>query len=133
MEKILALFSAEFHVLILNSNAVHKVDMRFIFKEGATSVTVLRCIWQTEWIMNSILSEGNSSVTLIPTRWSLEKQLSLLAGSLEELKSSFDNFLLQMEEAGWETSRLVLKIPKNSPFLSLSPSPDDWIRKVESA
>ncbi|KAI5069933.1 hypothetical protein GOP47_0014276 [Adiantum capillus-veneris] len=130
LEKLLALFSDELHVLILNSNAVHKVDMRVIFKEGATSVTVLRCIWQSEWIMKFILSKGNPSMALIPTRWTLDKQLSLLAGSLEELKSSFDDFLLQMEQAGWETSSLVLKIPKNAPFLILSTSPADSRRKL---
>eukprot|EP00250_Pteridium_aquilinum_P015410 c22564_g1_i1 orf=226-1887(-) len=122
LEEILGLFSDELHVLILKSHPLHKVDMHFIFKEGATNMTVLRCIWQAEWIMNSLVPEGSllSSMLSMPTSWTLSNQLSMLANSLKELRGSFGDFLLQMEQAGWETSRLVLKIPKDAPYLTVT-------------
>ncbi|KAH7430532.1 hypothetical protein KP509_08G002900 [Ceratopteris richardii] len=124
VKEIFDLFSDEQHVLLLSDNSSHKVDMHFIFKKGASNFTVLRCIWQAEWIMNSITSMSSSSISFASTittpKWTAQRRKSLLDYSLLELRNRFDDFLLELEQEGWNTSSLVVKVPKSAPFLSLS-------------
>lgn len=67
-------------------------------QEGATSLSVLRSVWQSYWLHQN----SNES----------DDVFSQLEQSLIELKDKFDDFLLQLEKSGWETNQLYLKVPK---------------------
>ncbi|KAK4480935.1 hypothetical protein RD792_011793 [Penstemon davidsonii] len=66
--------------------------------EGATSLSVLRSVWQSYWLHQN----WNNSVDMFEQ----------LGQSLIELNNKFDDFMLQIEEAGWNTNQISLKVPK---------------------
>lgn len=65
---------------------------------GATSVSVLRSVWQTYWLHEN---------------WNgVDNAFDQLTRSLSELENSFDNFLQQLDQTGWDTNEMNLKVPK---------------------
>ena len=66
---------------------------------GATSLSVLRSIWQAYWLHQNWKSEKN--------------KFNLLEQSLTELEGRFQNFMEQLEAAGWDTRQISLKVPKD--------------------
>ena len=50
----------------------------------------------------------------------LSNQMTILAKSLCELEINYREFVRKLEEAGWDTSSLVLRIPKDVPYLVVS-------------
>ncbi|KAK4480938.1 hypothetical protein RD792_011796, partial [Penstemon davidsonii] len=66
--------------------------------EGATSLSVLRSVWQSYWLHQN----WNNSADMFDQ----------LGQSLIELNNKFDDFMLQIEEAGWNTNQISLKVPK---------------------
>ena len=160
---LLDLYSNELHVLVLDSTEMQKVNIKILFKvifqidlkgifsrnylrdifsclskilvfqEGATSETILRSIWQAEWIMASIESQEDflSSMHKKEKASRLSNQMTILAKSLCELESKYREFVCKMEEAGWDTSILVLRIPKDVPYLVVStPSRSSEVKKT---
>lgn len=67
-------------------------------QEGATSLTVLRSVWQTYWLYQNLADDDNI--------------ISKLEESLDKLGTRFENFLQQLEEAGWDINLISLKVPK---------------------
>lgn len=69
-----------------------------LLQEGATSISVLRSVWQTYWLYQNWGWSNN-----------VEDQLKQ---SLFKLEDRFDDFLKQLESAGWDINQLNLKVPK---------------------
>lgn len=65
---------------------------------GATSISVLRSIWQTFWLSEYWESKGSVC--------------EQLANSLIELENRFDDFIQKLKGAKWDTQQLNLKVPK---------------------
>ncbi|XP_052299153.1 protein root UVB sensitive 5 isoform X2 [Citrus sinensis] len=65
---------------------------------GATSLSVLRSVWQVYWLHENRESFDNLS------DW--------LSHSLLVMEDRFDDFIQQLKGAGWNTHQLNLKVPK---------------------
>ncbi|XP_073034743.1 protein root UVB sensitive 5-like isoform X2 [Primulina eburnea] len=91
------LYAEEKYFLVLNQHQT-EFEVFVSFKEGATGVSVLRSVWQSYWLHQN---------------WS-ESDVAFhhLGQSLMELNTRFDDFLLQLEASGWDTSQIILKVPK---------------------
>lgn len=120
LQAILRLYMDEQHVLVLHSNVLKRMGMRIVFKEGATGTTILRSMWQVEWLMASTKSPTSIAGSMFSNSGSctLSNQMSILTSSLQELNSQFDSFLHEIEHTGWDTSKIVLKVPVDAPFLA---------------
>lgn len=68
------------------------------FQESATSMSVLRSLWQAHWLHKNLLRRN--------------EVLSWLEESLDALEHGFTDFLMQMEGAGWDQNQIILKVPK---------------------
>jgi len=66
---------------------------------GATSVSVLRSVWQTFWLSENWDSDVNIC--------------DQIANSLMELEERFEDFIQKLKDAEWDTQQLNLKVPKN--------------------
>ena len=65
---------------------------------GATSISVLRSVWQSYWLQENWCGSDDILVQL--------------EQSLSELEKSFDDFTQQIESAGWDLQKINLKVPK---------------------
>ncbi|KAF3777407.1 root UVB sensitive 5 protein [Nymphaea thermarum] len=72
--------------------------LSFCPKVGATSVTVLRSMWQAYWLLEHW--EGSSNA------------FHQLAESLSEVQERFDDFLKKLVDAGWDVKQINIKVPK---------------------
>jgi hypothetical protein len=64
----------------------------------ATSVSVLRSVWQTYWLHEN---------------WdSSEDVFHQLAQSILQMEDRFEDFIQQLNRAGWDTHQINLKVPK---------------------
>lgn len=97
VEALLKLYANEKYILVVNQQLD---DLKFYvsFKVGATSVSVLRSIWQTFWLSENWERKGNVC--------------DQLASSLMELENRFDDFIQKLKDAEWDTQQLNLKVPK---------------------
>ncbi|XP_045794757.1 protein root UVB sensitive 5 isoform X1 [Trifolium pratense] len=97
VESLLRLYANEKYILVVNQQVD---DLKFYvsFKVGATSVSVLRSIWQTFWLSENWEIKGNV--------------YDQLANSLMELENRFDDFIQKLKAAEWDTQQLNLKVPK---------------------
>ncbi|XP_073044516.1 protein root UVB sensitive 5-like [Primulina eburnea] len=94
---LLKLYAEENYLLVLNQQRT-EFEVFVSFKEGATSVSVLRSVWQSYWLHQN---------------WSKsDDAFHQLEQSLVELNARFDDFLLQLEASEWDTSQINLKVPK---------------------
>ncbi|KAH6769252.1 root UVB sensitive protein of unknown function [Perilla frutescens var. frutescens] len=97
MRILLKLYAEEKYFLVV-SQARTEFEVFVSFKEGATSLSVLRSVWQSYWLHQN---------------WSKSNDVfSQLEQSLIELNDRFDDFLLQLQSTGWETNQIYLKVPK---------------------
>ncbi|KAL3536515.1 hypothetical protein ACH5RR_004976 [Cinchona calisaya] len=95
---LLKLYTKEKYILVVNHVKLRELEVFVSFKEGATSLSVLRSVWQTYWLYQN-------------WGWSNNVQ-DQLEQSLSKLEERFDDFVQQLETSGWDTSRLNLKVPK---------------------
>ena len=58
----------------------------------------MRSVWQTFWLSEK--SDGKNNVC------------DQLASSLVELENRFEDFMRKLNEVGWDTQQLNLKVPK---------------------
>lgn len=65
---------------------------------GATSLSVLRSVWQTYWVSENW--DNNVNVC------------DQIANSLMELEERFEDFIQKLKDAKWDTQQLNLKVPK---------------------
>ncbi|XP_014514546.1 protein root UVB sensitive 5 isoform X4 [Vigna radiata var. radiata] len=98
VEALLKLYASEKYILMVNQQPE---DLRFYvsFKVGATSVSVLRSVWQTFWLNENWDSDVNIS--------------DQIANSLMQLEEKFEDFIQKLKDAEWDTQQLNLKVPKN--------------------
>jgi len=79
-------------------------------------MTVLRSIWQTYWLyVNGELFNDTDHLALsskenVPDKDSCHLTNNLMK-SLLKLDENFDDFLYQVENAGWDVKQLALKVP----------------------
>ncbi|XP_047148043.1 protein root UVB sensitive 5 isoform X2 [Vigna umbellata] len=98
VEALLKLYASEKYILMVNQKPE---DLRFYvsFKIGATSVSVLRSVWQTFWLSENWDSDVNIC--------------DQIANSLLQLEEKFEDFIQKLKDAEWDTQQLNLKVPKN--------------------
>ncbi|XP_047983768.1 protein root UVB sensitive 5 isoform X1 [Salvia hispanica] len=104
---LLKLYTKEKYFLVVNQPGT-EFEIFVSFKEGATSVSVLRSVWQSYWLHQN--------------RSKSDDVLSQLEQSLIALNDTFDDFLLQLERTGWETNQMYLKVPKEISIQEQSPA-----------
>ncbi|KAF8397298.1 hypothetical protein HHK36_016211 [Tetracentron sinense] len=112
LKELLNLYAKEKYILIVNQHQERDFEVFVSFKVGATSLSVLRCIWQSYWLHE----HGEALVSVFDK----------LEQSLLELKERFDNFLQQLEGAGWDAYQLKLKVPKEHFIEEVDPIASDW-------
>lgn len=80
------------------------VTQNFLFYQqvGATSISVLRSIWQSYWLHEN--------------GWGSDDIHVQLEQSLVELGNSFGDFTQQLSSAGWDLQNINLKVPKQHSF-----------------
>ncbi|CAL1378793.1 unnamed protein product [Linum trigynum] len=97
VKALMRVYEKEQYLLMANRQT-KDLEVFVSFKVGATSMSVLRSVWQTYWLH---------------VNW---EQHSLdvfyqLAKSHKEMETNFDNFLEQLGQAGWDTNQINLKVP----------------------
>ncbi|XP_048236292.1 protein root UVB sensitive 5 isoform X3 [Ricinus communis] len=97
VKTLLKLYTKENYLLVVNQQ---KGDFEVFvsFKVGATSMSALRSVWQTYWLHENWKSSTNV--------------LDKLAQSLLEMEVKFEDFVQQLEVAGWNTHQINLKVPR---------------------
>ncbi|KAK2656823.1 hypothetical protein Ddye_009875 [Dipteronia dyeriana] len=106
VKTFLRIYAEEKYILTMNQQA-RNFEIFISFKVEATSVSVLRSVWQTYW-----LHEKSESVNDL---------FDNLSQSLLEMEDRFEDFLEQLDAAGWDTLQLNLKVPKEISIDELSP------------
>ncbi|KAK4834582.1 hypothetical protein QYF36_025162 [Acer negundo] len=106
VKTLLRIYAKEKYILTMNQLA-RNFEIYISFKVEATSVSVLRSLWQTYW-----LHEKSESVNDL---------FDNLSQSLLEMEDRFEDFLKQLDAAGWDTHQLNLKVPKEISIDELSP------------
>ncbi|KAJ7544417.1 hypothetical protein O6H91_09G078500 [Diphasiastrum complanatum] len=122
--RLIDIYKNEQYILAICPDGLHGFEACVVFKEGATSITVLQSMWQAYWLLlpehskklqeliQSMLSPADKPVGSI-----FEEQKNSLITSLCEMKERFDSFLCELDEVGWDLSKLVVKIPSEAPIL----------------
>ncbi|KAI3474203.1 hypothetical protein Pfo_028991 [Paulownia fortunei] len=104
---LLKLYAEEKYFLVVNQLRT-EFEVFVSFKEGATSLSVFRSVWQSYWLH---------------LNWSKSDDVfSQLERSLIELNDRFDDFWLQLEEAGWDTTQINLKVQRKFQSRNIIPS-----------
>lgn len=98
VKMLIKLYAEEKYFLVVNL-AQKDFEIFVSFKEGATSLSVLRSLWQSYYLHQNWSSSADAF-----------NQLEL---SLIELKNGFDDFLLLVEEADWDINQITLRVPKD--------------------
>ncbi|XP_071722649.1 protein root UVB sensitive 5 isoform X2 [Rutidosis leptorrhynchoides] len=96
VKKLLELYAKEKYILVVNQEPFKDFETLVSFKDGATSLSVLRSIWQAYWLYNNRSSQDNL--------------FDQLKASLNELDHQFDNFLQQLKDIGWDINQISLKV-----------------------
>ncbi|KAL7195061.1 hypothetical protein ACSBR1_035304 [Camellia fascicularis] len=95
---LLRLYAKEKYILMVHKQQQIDFEVFVTFKVGATNLSVLRSIWQTYWLHQNWHSDADFC--------------NQLEHSLTELEDRFQNFMEQLEGAGWDTHEISLKVPK---------------------
>ncbi|KAK7294689.1 hypothetical protein RJT34_17580 [Clitoria ternatea] len=95
---LLKLYANEEYILMVNQQ-LEDLNFYISFKVGATSVSVLRSVWQTFWLSENWDSTGDVC--------------DQLANSLKELEERFEDFIQKLKDVEWDTQQLNLKVPKD--------------------
>jgi len=74
------------------------------FQESATSISVLRSLWQAHWLQENLQNQDDV--------------FSWLEASILALEHGFTDFLEQMERAGWDQNQIIVKVPKEPVLVS---------------
>ncbi|CAO2198910.1 unnamed protein product [Urochloa humidicola] len=104
VNRLLKLYNNEKYVLFVEQFGSREPTFLVAFKEAATSMTVLKSLWQAHWLQKH---QQNQDVVF-----------SWLEDSILALEDGFTDFLEQMERAGWDQNQIILKVPKE-PILML--------------
>ncbi|XP_031485183.1 protein root UVB sensitive 5 isoform X2 [Nymphaea colorata] len=99
LKALLELYDGEDYILSMSHRqSVEELKILVSFKVGATSVTVLRSMWQAYWLLEHWEGSNNA--------------FHQLAESLSEVQERFDDFLKKLVDAGWDVKQINIKVPK---------------------
>ncbi|KAL8237249.1 hypothetical protein R6Q59_018330 [Mikania micrantha] len=96
VKKLLELYAKEKYILVMNQQPFKDFEILVSFKDGATSLSVLRSIWQAYWVYKNQRRQ--------------EYTFDQLKDSLQELDHKFDRFLQQLKDVGWDINYINLKV-----------------------
>lgn len=97
LKTLLRLYAREKYILVVNQQRID-FEVFVSFKVGATSVSVLRSVWQTYWL------HENLNVS--------EDIFDQLAKSLSMMDERFNEFIQQLDKGGWDIHQINLRVPK---------------------
>ncbi|XP_022767717.1 protein root UVB sensitive 5 isoform X2 [Durio zibethinus] len=97
LKTIVRIYEREKYILVVNQRQ-KDFEVFVSFKVGATSVSVLRSVWQTYWLHENLNVSANI--------------FDQLAKSLSEMDDRFEEFIQQLGKAGWDTHQINLRVPK---------------------
>ncbi|XWS59956.1 hypothetical protein CRYUN_Cryun08bG0166800 [Craigia yunnanensis] len=97
LKTLLRIYAREKYILVVNQQR-KDFEVFVSFKVGATTVSVLRSVWQTYWLHEKL----NVS----------ENIFDQLAKSLSEMDDRFEEFIQLLDKAGWDTHQINLRVPK---------------------
>lgn len=106
IKQLLHMYKEEKYFLVVNQQMPTNFQVFVSFKEGATSLSVFRSVWQAYWLYQN-------------WGWS-DNIFDRLEQSLVELRDRFPDLLQQLTDAGWDTNNLSLKVPKEMSINELS-------------
>ncbi|KAK7339870.1 hypothetical protein VNO77_20556 [Canavalia gladiata] len=106
VDALLKLYANEKYILMVNQQP-EGLKFYVSFKVGATSVSVLRSVWQTFWLNENWDSNGDVC--------------DQLANSLMELEDRFEDFIQKLKDGEWDTEQLNLKVPKEISIDDINP------------
>ncbi|XP_062191891.1 protein root UVB sensitive 5 isoform X2 [Phragmites australis] len=104
VNRLLKLYRNERYILFVEQFESREPTFLVTFKESATSMSVLRSLWQAHWLHNNQSRQ--------------DEVFSWLEESLVALEHEFPDFLKQMEGAGWDQNQIILKVPKEPVLVS---------------
>ncbi|KAI3890441.1 hypothetical protein MKX03_005900 [Papaver bracteatum] len=99
VKALLELYKGEQYILVVNQQLQTEFQVFISFKVNATGLSVLRSIWQTYWLHEHWQGRESKNV------------FDQLQESTSKLDARFDDFLKQLEEAGWDVKQIKLKVP----------------------
>ncbi|KAI4338901.1 hypothetical protein MLD38_023908 [Melastoma candidum] len=97
VKSLLKLYGKERYILTIRTDG-KDWEILIAFKVNATSLSVLRAVWQASWLYEN--------------RESSDEVFGQLERSLSELENRFDDFLRQSHEVGWNIDQIKIKVPK---------------------
>ncbi|RLM93402.1 protein root UVB sensitive 5 [Panicum miliaceum] len=104
VDRLLKLYKNEKYVLFVEQFGSREPKFLVAFKESATSISVLRSLWQAHWLQKNLQNQDDV--------------FSWLEDSILALEHGFTDFLEQMERAGWDQNQIILKVPKEPVLVS---------------
>lgn len=104
LKEIFKLYAREKYVLAVDQWQKRDFKVLVAFKEGATSLSALRSVWQAYWLYEN----WDTSVDFIKA----------LEESLLNLEARFNDFVGLLKGAGWNTHQINLNVPKE-PYIEL--------------
>lgn len=108
VKTLVTLYAKEQYILVVNQCQQPRDLCIFIsFKVGATNMSVLRSIWQAYWLHENWGRSEHVFVQLKESIWTLEER--------------FDDFLNQLEGAGWDTKNITIRVPKELVIEEMGP------------
>ncbi|XP_011624841.1 protein root UVB sensitive 5 isoform X1 [Amborella trichopoda] len=93
-------------VLPKSYQQARNLEVLITFKVGATSLSVLRSIWQSYWLYQ---------------HWRSDSVYECTVESLLNLEEGFDDFLQQLKKAGWDINMITLKVPNSLVIEEINP------------
>ncbi|CAN0879750.1 Protein root UVB sensitive 5 [Linum grandiflorum] len=96
VKALMKVYEEEKYLLMVNKET-RDFEVFISFKVGATSISVLRSVWQAYWLN---LNWQHS----LDVFHQLEK-------SQKEMQTQFEDFIQQLAQAGWDTNQINLKVP----------------------
>ncbi|KAI3771180.1 hypothetical protein L6452_02339 [Arctium lappa] len=96
VKMLLKLYAKEKYILVVNQQPFKDFETLVSFKDGATSLSVLRSVWQTYWLYKN--------------RSKQDEGFDQLKESLKTLDHRFEEFVQQLRDVGWDIDQINLKI-----------------------
>ncbi|KVI11419.1 Protein of unknown function DUF647 [Cynara cardunculus var. scolymus] len=96
VKMLLELYAKEKYILVVNQQPFKDFETLVSFKDGATSLSVLRSVWQTYWLYKNRSKQDDG--------------FDQLKESLKKIDDRFEDFLQQMRDVGWDIDEINLKI-----------------------
>ncbi|KAJ3693721.1 hypothetical protein LUZ60_009201 [Juncus effusus] len=108
VKELLRIYEKEKYILFVDQNgsSSQRLSLFVTFKDGASSIEVLRSVWQAYWLDKHKLKEYTSISAIY----------SWIEESLLKLDEIFDEFFMILEESGWDKDLIIIKVPNQLVF-----------------